>query len=112
MVTSLRYRAARALLPVSAVLLRRDTAKDAELLVPRHENAVLRRHLAGPVRYQPADRFWPAALSPLIPCRRRSLLFPVTPGTLPARHRRPSAKKGDYADRRRTGRPPPAATLQ
>ncbi|MFF9221195.1 hypothetical protein ACF1BV_33035, partial [Streptomyces viridosporus] len=49
------------------VSLRRDTANDAELLVLRHENAVLRRQIAGPVRYEPADRFRCAALSGLIP---------------------------------------------
>jgi hypothetical protein len=51
------------------VLLRRDTSKDAELLVLRHENTVLRRQLKGPVRYQPTNRFWFAALSALIPRR-------------------------------------------
>ncbi|MFB7577312.1 hypothetical protein [Streptomyces sp. NPDC056165] len=43
MIISLLYRATRALLSVPAVLLCRDTAKDAELLVLRHENAVLAR---------------------------------------------------------------------
>ncbi|MEV0494411.1 hypothetical protein [Streptomyces atratus] len=62
------------------VLLRRDTSKDAELLVLRHERAVLRCQIAGPVPYEPADRFWLAALSSLIP--RRHEVFPVTPGTL------------------------------
>jgi hypothetical protein len=32
--------------------------------------AVLRRQLTGPVRYEPADRLWFAALSVLIPRRR------------------------------------------
>ncbi|MFF1569330.1 hypothetical protein ACFVY1_38865 [Streptomyces sp. NPDC058293] len=61
MIVSLLYRATRALLSLPEVLLRRDTAKDAELLVLRHENTVLRRQLKGPVRYEPADRFWLAA---------------------------------------------------
>lgn len=73
------YRATRALLSIPAVLLDRDTAKDAELLVLRHENSVLRRQLSGPVRHEPADRFWPAALSSLIPRRCWSSVFAVTP---------------------------------
>jgi putative transposase len=43
MIVSLLYRAARTLLSIPAVLLRRNTAKDAELLVLRHQNTVLRR---------------------------------------------------------------------
>lgn len=96
--------------PSPGVLLRRDTSKDAELLVLRHENAVLRRQIAGPVRYEPADRFWFAALSGLIPRRRWCEVFPVTPGTLLAWHRRFIAAKWDYSARRaRTGRPPTQA---
>ncbi|MFE7244753.1 integrase core domain-containing protein [Streptomyces sp. NPDC057580] len=112
MIISILYQATRALLSVPAVLLRRDTAKDAELLVLRHENAVLRRQLSGPVRYEPADRFWLAALSSLIPRRRWSGVFPVTPGALLAWHRGLIAGKWDYSDRRRTGRPPTAAALK
>jgi hypothetical protein len=47
----------------------RNLAKDAELLVLRHENAVLRRHI-GRVRYEPAGRVWFAALARLLPRNR------------------------------------------
>ncbi|MDH6145056.1 hypothetical protein P3T35_007106 [Kitasatospora sp. GP30] len=52
------YKVARRLLSFPKMLLHRDTARDAELPVLRHENAVLRRQIAGPVRYELADRFW------------------------------------------------------
>ncbi len=94
------------------MLLRRETVKDAELLVRRHENAVLRRQLTGPVRYEPADRFWLAALSGLLPRRHWFKVFPVTPGTLLAWHRRFIAAKLDYTARRRTGRPPTPAAIK
>jgi hypothetical protein len=42
---------------------------------------LLRRQIAGPVRYEPVDRFWLAALSGLIPRRRWHEIFPVTPGS-------------------------------
>ena len=48
------------------VLARREVSKDAELLVLRHENVVLRRQIVR-VPYQPADRLWLAVLSRLIP---------------------------------------------
>jgi hypothetical protein len=87
-IVSIVYRVTRALLAVPAVLCRREMAKDAELLVLRHENAVLRRQLGRRVRYEPADRFWLAALSSLIPRCEWSRVFPVTPGTLLVWHRR------------------------
>jgi putative transposase len=55
--------------------------------VLRHENTVLRRN-ARRVRYEAADRAWFAALAPLIPRRRWTGVFPVTPATLLAWHRR------------------------
>jgi hypothetical protein len=84
---------------------RGDQAKAAVLLVLRHENAVLRRH-AGRVRYEPADRVWFSALARLIPRRRWTEVFPVTPATLLAWHRRLAAKKYDTSKRRKPGRPP------
>ncbi|MFD8515951.1 phosphotransferase [Streptomyces antimycoticus] len=112
MIVPLLYKVTRSLLTVPSVLLRRGTAKDAELLVLRHENAVLRRQLAGPVRYEPADRLWFTALSSLIPRRHWREIFPVTPGTLLAWHRRFLAAKWDYTARRRTGRPPTTAAIK
>ncbi|MFI0771944.1 integrase core domain-containing protein [Streptomyces sp. NPDC021218] len=112
MIVSLLYKVTRKLLTVPSVLLRRGTAKDAELLVLRHENAVLRRQLTGPVRYERADRFWFAALSGLIPRRHWLRVFPVTPGALLAWHRRFIAAKWDYTARRRTGRPPTPAAIK
>jgi hypothetical protein len=112
-ILSMLYKVARKLLSVPGVMLRRDTSKDAELLVLRHENAVLRRQIVGPVRYETADRFWLAALSRLIPRRRWHEVFPVTPGTLLAWHYRFIAPKWDYSARRaRTGRPPTRAALK
>ncbi|WP_307822058.1 integrase [Streptomyces coffeae] len=72
----------RKLLTVPSVRLRRETAKDAELLVLRHKNAVLPRQVAGTVRYEPVGWFWFAALSGRIPRRHWLKVFPVTPGTL------------------------------
>jgi hypothetical protein len=96
-IVSLVYQVARKLLAVPALLLRGDAAKDAELLVLRHENAVLRRQLTTPVRYEPADRLWFAALSSLIPRRWWARVFPVTPATLLAWHRRLSPRSGATA---------------
>ncbi|WP_123746886.1 integrase [Saccharothrix texasensis] len=45
MIVSLLYKVTRRLLSIPSVLLRSEAAKDAELIVLRHENAVLRRQL-------------------------------------------------------------------
>jgi putative transposase len=65
-IISVVYLLVRCLLDCLTALTRRQVSKDAELLVLRHENALLRRQV-GRVRYQPADRLWLAALSRLIP---------------------------------------------
>ncbi|MFD4636549.1 integrase core domain-containing protein [Lentzea sp. NPDC058436] len=106
------YQVVCKLLSVPAVLLRGEAAKDAELLVLRHENVVLRRQLTGPVRYEPADRFWFAVLSRLVHRSRWQEVFPVTPGTLLDWHRRFIARKWDHTARRRTGRPSTAAAMK
>ena len=71
----------------------------------RHENAVLRRHI-GRVQFEPADRAWLAALAQPVPRRRWSEVFPVTPATLLARHRKKAAWKYDTSKRRKPGRSP------
>ena len=69
-------------MPGLAVLVfRSDLAKNAELLVLRHQNAVLRRHM-GRIRYEPDDRAWFAALARLVPRRRWAEVFPVAPASL------------------------------
>jgi putative transposase len=93
------------ILGLAVLVFRTDLAKDAELLVLRHENAVLHRH-AGRVRYEPTDRVWLAALARLLPRRRWTEVFPVTPATLLAWHRRLAAKKYDTSKQRKPGRPP------
>jgi putative transposase len=87
------------------LVFRGDLAKDAELLVLRHENAVLRRQ-AGRVRRGPVDRALFAALAQLVPRRRWAVVFPVTPATLLAWHRKLMAREYDTSERRKPGRPP------
>jgi putative transposase len=84
---SILYRLVRCLLGLIAVLVRRDLSKDAELLILRHENTVLRRQVAR-VHYTPADRVWLAVLSRLVPRRRWAEVLSVTPATIVAWHRR------------------------
>ena len=105
MLLKIVYLLARRIPGLAVLLLGRDMAKNAELLVLRHENAVLRRY-AGRVRYEPADRVWFAALARLLPRRRWAEIFPVTPATLLAWHRKLTASKYDTSNSRKPGRPP------
>jgi putative transposase len=110
-IISVVYLLVRCLLGCLMVLTRHQASKDAELLVLRHENAVLRRQV-GRVRYEPGDRLWLAALSRLIPRRRWGEVFMVTPATLLAWHRRLVARKWDYASQKCSGRPSTAAAIR
>src|SRR6266446_10334796 len=93
------------------VLGRGEVSKDAELLVLRHENEVLRRQISR-VRYQPSDRLWLAVLSRLIPRCRWGEVFAVTPATLLTWHRRLVTRKWDYTSRRRPGRTSTPAAIR
>ena len=110
MLLKIVYLLVRWLLSLAVLVFRGDRTRDAELLVLRHENAVLRRHV-GRVRYEPADRVWLVALARLIPRTRRSDVFPVTPATLLAWHRKLVAKKYDTSRQRAPGRPPTVRSI-
>jgi putative transposase len=110
-IISVVYLFVRSLLGCLMMLARHRVSKDAELLVLRHENAVLRRQV-GRVHYEPGDRLWLAALSGLVPRGRWGEVFAVTPATLLAWHRRLAIRKRDYISRRRPGRPSTAAAIR
>jgi hypothetical protein len=79
----------RRMLDAVSVIVRHEMSKDVELLVLRHANTVLRRHVAR-LRYVPTDRLWLAALS------RGKLI----------------RRKPDYSARPGPGRPPTALAVK
>src|SRR5947207_2678131 len=106
---SLVYLLLRQVLQMLTQLARDGGAKDVELLVLRHQVAVLRRQVHRP-DLQPADRVVLAALSRLLP-RPRWTAFFVTPATLLRWHRQLIARHWTYP-RTRPGRPPVAAQIR
>ena len=103
MLSKLAYLALCRSIQLLVLLARGDAAKDLEILVLRHQLAVLRRQVARP-RLKPADRTLLAALSRALPRSSWSCFF-VTPETLLRWHRRLVAGAWTYPHRG-LGRPP------
>ena len=103
------YLLLRNVLQMLTQLARDGGAKDVELLVLRHQVAVLRRQVHRP-DLEPADRMVLAALSRLLP-RSRWAAFFVTPATLLRWHRQLIARHWTYPHAR-PGRPPIAQQVR
>ena len=99
---SLLYVLLARLMAVVLLCFRSSEFKELEIVVLRHEIAVLRRQVSHPA-LRPADRGFLAAASRLLPRARWSAFF-VTPDTLLAWHRRLVARRWTYPGRR-PGRP-------
>jgi len=99
------YLIVRLVAALVVLVFRRDLAKEAELLVLRHENAVLRRH-ARRIRCESADPGVVHRAGATDTPRALGRGVPVTPATLVAWHRKLAARKYDASSRRKPGRPP------
>src|SRR6266851_2787217 len=96
------YLILRRVLQLAVLRLRSDTFKELEIVVLRHELAVLRRR-PGRLPLTATDRIFLTAASRLLP-RDRWRSFMVTPATLLRWHRRLVARRWIYQGR--AGRPP------
>jgi len=99
---SFLYRLIRRVIEVVRVHRMDAAAKDAEILVLRHQLAVLRRQVARP-RFSWSDRALVALVSGLVP-REHWSSFLVSPKTILGWHRSLVKKRWTYAHRR-PGRP-------
>ena len=97
-IVSLGYRVVRLGLQFLMLVARGDRANEVEILVLRHQIAVLRRRVVR-LDLEPADRLVLAALSRLLP-RSRWPSFFVTPATLLRWHRDSVARRWTYPRRR------------
>lgn len=93
-VWSLMYMLTRRAVDLMVLRVRGDVAKDVELLVLRHQVAVLGRQV-GPPRLQRGDRVLLAALSRVLP-RQQWTVFFVTAATVLGWQRQLAARKWTY----------------
>ena len=102
MLLSLCYLVCRRVLQLAILRCRSQDRRELEIVVLRHELAILRRRTRRPAMTT-VDRLFLAAASRLLP-RAAWRSFMVTPATLLQWHRRLVAKRWTYA--RPVGRPP------
>jgi transposase InsO family protein len=102
------YRVVRLVIDMFVLRGRRDRSKDIEILVLRHQLAVLQRQVARP-RFTPEDRALLSAFASVLG-RDRWSLFLVRPETLLRWHRRLLANYWTYPHR--AGRPSTIATTR
>jgi hypothetical protein len=95
---SFLYRLVRSVAEFLRIHRMDDIAKDAEILVLRHQLAVMRRQAPRP-RFRWTDRALIAGLARLVP-RERWAPFLVTPGTILRWHRALVRRHGTYPHRR------------
>ena len=98
MLFSFCYLVLRQVFQLLALRFRSHDFKDLEILVLRHELAILRRQTRRPA-ITPIDRVFLTAASRLLP-RARWHAFLITPATLLRWHRRLIAKRWTYSGRR------------
>jgi putative transposase len=109
LLASLLYIALRRLLQLVGLCCRSRDFKELEIVVLRHELAILRRQVGRPT-LRPADRAFLAAASRLLPRGRWSSFF-VTPDTLLRWHRHLVARRWTYPGGR-PGRPPTGGEIR
>jgi putative transposase len=102
------YVVLRRVLQLAALRFQSEEFKELEIVVLRHEIAVLRRQVGRP-KLRPADRVFLSAASRLLP-RTSWRSFVVTPTTLLRWHRRLVARRWTYPGR--VGRPPIGGVLR
>ena len=109
MILSFGYLILRHVLQLVVLVARGERANAVEVLVLRHQVAVLRRQVRR-VDLEPTDRVALAGLSRLLPRVRWGAFF-VTPATLLRWHRNLVSRRWTYS-RRTPGRPPVTAELR
>jgi hypothetical protein len=100
----------RFLAQLAGLAVRSGRWKDLQIIVLRHENAVLRRQVGRPTLTSDDRTLLGAIAAALLKAARQGWI--VTPETLLRWHRRRIAKHWTHAPAKRTGRPPTTAEIR